>query len=368
MKRLTLKEPVTIVGSSALALGTLTKLPSEPSNLSPSVLGPFAREQGIELRPISLEEIQKTRYKNGMGWYWETKDGTFVPIDLSLIHETKIKCERTAQIKLNGLLHYLYLQRGDEKLHCVEHLLFLKALGMDGVVIKAIGDSTWVPYDGRSKMLWEAVEDHLIENGDLKPMPLPLHETYEVPEKKFGWKRGISLDGTKEKDCLVVKVTLDYKRYGGKTTIERRFTDPLEMEDVLFSRTLLAQPIVTEMFPFFKAIGWPHMENIQRQREFDPQNPKPYVNNMALHRTLDFAGAMSIMAEAGTCITGHLHSDKGNHKSDLLFLQKVKASARAMYPHLESLASDDKSILSTPDSHWRTIISRKFNQPSIRKF
>src|ERR1700733_8743313 len=155
MKRLTLKEPVTITGPSPVALGL------------------FARQQGIEMRPLSLSETQRTRSKNGTGWYWKTSDGTLVPIDMSLVHEAKnARAAGPPAIQLHPH-HYLYFQRGKERLNCVEHILALKTL-VDGVVIEALKGSTWVPYDGRAKMYWEAIQDHLEYDGHLKPMTMQL--------------------------------------------------------------------------------------------------------------------------------------------------------------------------------------------------
>jgi hypothetical protein len=320
MRRLTLKEPVSIKGTSPIALGS----------------GP----QGIEMRPLSLSDGQKTKSKNGTGWYWETSDGTLVPIDMSMVHET----EETLggglpAIKLHPR-HYLYFQKGNERLNCVEHILALKTLGLDGVVIKALNDSTWVPYDGRAKMYWEAIESHLKYDGVLKPSALQVKDTYTDIDKKHGWTRSVTLDSSHGRDELVVKVRVDYKNFGGEKIIERRFPidDPSSMVDVLFSRSLMQPRWLESLLPLIKEMGWPHADNLLKPSEFDPQNPEPYLNEIALHRMLDFLGAMALLAEAGTFVSGGLETNRGNHFTDLAFLRQLKATAREMCPDMESLA------------------------------
>ena len=52
---------------------------------------------------------------------------------------------------------------------------------------------------------------------------------------------------------------------------------------------------------------------------------------------LDFLGAAALLAEAGTCVSGRLEADKGNHATDLLFLKQLKAVAKQMYPDADFL-------------------------------
>lgn len=322
MKRLALKDSVTITGSSPVALGL------------------FAKKQAIEMRPLSLAETQITRSKNETGWYWKTTDGALVPIDMSLVREAReMRAERSSELRLHPR-HYLYFQHGKDRLNCVEHILALKLLGLDGVVIEAHKGTTWVPYDGRAKMYWEAIQDHLKYDGRLEPMAIRLSHAYEDIAPKFGWTRSVAFSNEGESTGLVAKVIVDYSMFGGKEVVERYsdVADPSKMADVLCSRPLL-QPLWLESnLPLMKAIGWPHADNLLKRSEFNEENPKPFLHEIALHRMLDLFGAVAVLAEAGTYVTGSIVTDKGNHGTDLLFLQQVKTKARDLFPDLEFLA------------------------------
>jgi hypothetical protein len=319
MKRLTLTAPVTITGPSPVALGL------------------FARQQAIEMRPLSLSDMEKTRSKDGTGWYWQTGGGTLVPIDMSLVREAKaMRAEGSPTMNLHPR-HYLYFQHGKERLNCVEHILALKTLGLDGVVIKALNGSHWVPYDGRAKMYWEAIENHLKYDGYLKPMAIQLHHTYQDIDPKRGWARHVTLNSMDRRNELVVKVGVDYLKFGGREVIERHFPvdDLSNMMDVLYSRPLL-QPAWLERY--LKKLHWPHAENVLKPSEFMKENPDALKKEIALHRMLDLLGVIALLAESGAYVAGSLDTDMGNHATDLGFLEKLKPVARQMYPDLECLA------------------------------
>jgi hypothetical protein len=333
MKCLTLKKPVTITGLSPIAFGQ-----------SPVAKEVFARQQVIEMRPLSLEEIKRTKSKNGTGWYWQTRNGTLVPIDMSMVHPAKEMRALGSPALKQHFLHYLYFERGNERLKCVEHILALKTLGLDGVIIKALNGSTWVPYDGRAKNVWEAIEPSLQYDSKLEPMTMQLHHTYEDIDPRFGWPRNVILNSNDGRDKLVVKVKIDYSMFGGEEIVERHVpvNDLSDMVDILYPRGLM-RPWVEKRLQRFEAWGWPHAEHLLKSSEFVKETPDPFKSEIARHRTLDFLGSMSLLAEAGTHVAGIIDSDKGNHKTDLCFLQGVKPIARGMYPTLECLAPFEPS-------------------------
>ncbi len=342
MKRLTLKDSVTITGPSAVAFGL------------------FAKQQVIEMRPLSLSEMQGTKSKNGTGWYWKTSDGTLVPIDMSMVREAQeTRAKKSPAIKLHPW-HYLYFQYGKERLNGVEHILALKTFGLDGVVIEALKGSDWVPYDGRAKMYWKAIRNHLKYDGHLMPMAMQLQHTYEDRHPKFGWARSVTLNSKDERDELAVKVTVDYPRLGGEEIIEHRFPadDWSNMADIFNSRPLL-QPVHEAISPLIKALGWPHAENLLKSSDFNKENPEPFKREITLHRMLDLLGPMALLAEAGTYVTGRIETDKGNHETDIRFLRQLKPIARQMYPDLECLAPIEPSVAAPDHSFlWRAVVRK----------
>jgi hypothetical protein len=59
---------------------------------------------------------------------------------------------------------------------------------------------------------------------------------------------------------------------------------------------------------------------------------------------LDLLGAMALLAESGSHVAGSIDTNKGNHSTDLHFLQKLKPLAHQMYPDLEFLAEPSPTV------------------------
>jgi len=235
--------------------------------------------------------------------------------------------------------HFLYFKYGKERLNCVEHLLALKAFGLDGVVIRALHSSTWVPYDGRAKIFWEELEDKLKIDGNLAPMTMAVDYSLEDKHPKFGWTRSTSLDSTEKRNALSISATIDYSMFGGKQTIKQTFPDDItsELTNILCARGLLQPPWLEKRVPFLRALGWPHAENFLMPSAY-AENPQKFMAELLRHRLLDALGCLGLMAEAGTCLVGTINLDKGNHATDLSFLKALKPIAHKKHPGLSCLA------------------------------
>jgi UDP-3-O-acyl-N-acetylglucosamine deacetylase len=294
MPRLRLTDPVLIEGTGPL--------------------GPASGKAGIWLRPTDEP-----------GWFWKKKDGTKIPIDLNMVKEGGFDVHPR---------HYLYFQDGKEKLLVVEHLLALRFLGLDAVEIEvAEGAGDWVPYDGSAELYWQKIEKHLKYDGVLKPSVLHTSDSYTTTDEN-GVERTVRLDTTNPKNPeFVVNVKIDYPRFGGalpdgKQEITQRFPlhDPTAMLDVIQSRPLLQPAWLEPMLRMaYKGGIWPHFNQVLKQSEFDPNDPTPYLREVARHRMLDFLAALAMTMNAGEYLTGSASSERAGHATDVALLKKVAA-------------------------------------------
>ena len=296
--RLRLKDPVLIEGTGPF--------------------GSLGGKAGIWLRPA-----------NKPGWFWKKKDGTRVPIDMSMIREGTFDVHRR---------HYLYFQHGAEKLLVVEHLLALRFLGIDAVEIEvAQGAGEWVPYGGNANLYWEKIERHVKYDGVLKPSKLRTSNSYTATDKE-GRIRTVHLDTTNpEKPEFIVTVKIDYPRFKGNLPegtheITHRFPlgQPSDMADVVASRPLLQPSWLEPVLKMAYSAGiWPHFDQVLKRSEFDPNDPTPYLREIALHRLLDLLGSLAVTMDAGEYHTGSVSSERGGHSVDVELLKKVAADVAA---------------------------------------
>ncbi len=239
------------------------------------------------------------------GWFWHI-DGKDVPLQMNMLKED----ER----------HYLKLQSGQNEVRIVEHLLPLRFAGVDGVRILA--KTKWLPYDGGGGIFWKAVENKLRYDGTLTPMQKPIKEEFTKTEKS-GLRRLVSLDTT-DPSKLIVRVNVDYKKFGGALDMVREFPlpSPDKMADLFMSKTL-GQP--AWLGYFLKAtskFGWPHYDKILWPKKGDDQ--ETILREVALHRMFDFLGAMAVIPKSGEYLVGDLFSDCGNHASDMQLVRSIE--------------------------------------------
>lgn len=291
--RLTLSDPVTITGTGPLG---------------------FDGQAQITLSPTDKP-----------GWFWKTQSGEYIEINLAMLKRGNFDVDSK---------HFLYFEHNGEKLKIVEHLLPLRFLGLDSVVIEAPTADAWVPYDGGGELYWESIEKKIRYDGFLEPLKRGADLSYSCDGGPNGSQRTLKYeenpDGTGQ---LQVTVVIDYPKFqgddeSGKHTIERTFPvgNPNEMHDIIVAPPLLKPEWLENVVKVVAKLGWewPHIGKVLTSSDFDPQNPEPYLRQIALHRMLDLLGAYAVATEeGGKYLTGYLHSVAGNHASDISSLKEL---------------------------------------------
>jgi UDP-3-O-acyl-N-acetylglucosamine deacetylase len=242
------------------------------------------------------------------GWFWKV-NGEIVPIKMNM---------------LKYGMHFLYLEHNGKRINVVEHLLPLRFLGLDSVVIEQEG-SSFIPYEGGANNFWEAVEPKLKYDGYLTPVKKQIQAkvVYEGKlRRKVAVDNSIVLDkdGTKILPSdLVVTSHVDYKHLGGSFKLEKIFPNisPDFLKELVNSRPAGRGHLQQKLLGYAgRFLNWPHVgkQNILDDKTRDPEE---ILREVATHRMLDFLGAMALIPDPGEYLLGTLFSSCGNHQIDV---------------------------------------------------
>lgn len=241
-------------------------------------------------------------FLGGEDWYWDV--GTHcVPITPDLM-----TCRRRR----------VALQWSKFRLNEFEHIGILRAAGLRSVRISLMG-STWLPYDGGSFGLWQAVMPYVDRSGELKPFRLFSDSrllTQVLPEEPSRYVQYSDTSGP----ILRMTGVIDFPNLG-----EHRFGHQYPDDDLLelvSARTLGWPPYLYGAAGLASCFGWPHADRIVWPQEAKPQ---AVLEETGRHRLLDMLGILNFAAPADRYLTGSLHSCRGNHATDLGLLRQIAA-------------------------------------------
>jgi UDP-3-O-acyl-N-acetylglucosamine deacetylase len=248
----------------------------------------FGRKSSITFRPSEQP-----------GWWWDN-NGKVIPIDRKIV-----------KLKKNQLI----LEKNGQKLHTIEHILVLRWLGLDGVIIQS---DSWPPYHGRPQEIWDS----------LKPKTSPVAE-----EVKWGqhlcFKHVHHDDNRTVQFCpglskgLSLKIICDFPKFGRR---EKWFMisqegDPI-LEKCLGARALACNSrsiIIQSISGFLYHLGlWRHHHclawpNIRQESLLD---------ELVSHRLIDLLGALA-MLNKNWLPAGIIISHKGGHALDLELIKMM---------------------------------------------
>ncbi|MDB5187900.1 MAG: hypothetical protein JWO50_420 [Candidatus Kaiserbacteria bacterium] len=237
------------------------------------------------------------------GWFWNI-DGKDIAITVDLLRYGH---------------HHLFLKSGIHEMHVVEHLFPLRFIGLDSVRIYS--NTHWLPYDGCTKMFWEAIADQLIPDGYLSPAS----QRWKGAVQSFTQYGDFSPDPTKKRivsictqpgDICGFTIELEYSQWG--THVWSDVLSQRILIDIMRSRPL-GQP--NWLRPILRGLHWPHYNGVLWAQS--EKNPGKVLEELARHRLLDFLGGIGIWLLPGTFLDGSISSIRGNHKTDVELLQQI---------------------------------------------
>ncbi len=209
----------------------------------------------------------------------------------------------------------LLIEHDGERLNIVEHILVLRALGIDKFIIAC--ESGWPPYDGSAEALWEAVSPFTKRDGVFGRRCTPKRVIRaEVSGAPHRW---VEIHPSREP--LTATVEVDYPKLG----MRRETFGPL------FEHTCLSA----------KALGWPTWGR-EVCRALHPLRLAPNPRNLTWvgewahskvlklavrHRTLDILGALAVAYPKNALVCGKIVSHLGGHECDLALVQALDHDA-----------------------------------------
>ena len=234
------------------------------------------------------------------GWFWRA-GGDLVPLSPKIIHANHNFVGRFLELRHKGCV-----------LRIPEHLMFLRCMGLDGIVFE-VTDSKWLPGDGTTQSYLNALRPHMKKEGVLERYTLPKGTgIFKGTNEAFVHYFGPSHD-------LTVSITVDYSWKGKRHPKSAQYLFPRDFQVVSGIRTQ----------------GWPPRNhwlavvahklrlNAHLNSVVWPQKNPDWVEQYNKHRALDFAAYLSFLAPVGTMLTGTFVSYKAGHRHDKLLVDTL---------------------------------------------
>jgi hypothetical protein len=232
------------------------------------------------------------------GWFWRVA-GEDVPIGPGLVHAER-RC--------------LTLRRGEHALHVFEHLGALRATGLDQVRI--VATTSWLPYDGRALIYWNALLPSVAEDGRLKPMSRKLSAGVSrndgVP-RRLDVRLGAG-------DALKVTVRVSYPKWGEHVATRTLPDEGTGWSDIVAAKSLARPPWLRSAARCAALLGWPHYDDVLWPQRVAPE---ALLDELARHRILDLLGAIGTIPGPGEYLTGEVATDLADHAADVALLRKL---------------------------------------------
>lgn len=250
---------------------------------------------------ISFEPTKPGLY---IGWFWRTPEGDILPILPDIITH---KPRRVA----------LQSRDGKCSLEIIEHIMPLVFTGLCGVIISS---SCWPPYHGRTLELWEHLQPHIEENGQVEMKWVTVNQecNYAFPDNSKRWTK-IS---QRFEPGLKIKVISKYKGLGEKEIVFN-FPNRGLLENVFSVHSQGWPPLTHSISKIVSSFGWPHHNKIVWPQDKDSDVT---IRLFAYHRALDLLGSLATLCPPGRLIAANVESHCSGHKADVGAVQHFDPS------------------------------------------
>ncbi len=238
------------------------------------------------------------------GWYFLVKDKNGTEQAIPIDYKIALSKFGTIQIKYEN-----------HEMDTYEHLGVLRFLGIDGVGIRKLSKSKWIPYLGGADAFYKQLSDYLKITGELIPRIEPkMQSEWQYPGKNRFVQIIPSI-------YLRLKVSAQWEPFP-------RHYDSIQINegsrDFLIEKVLPAKPQgypskryhAAKIASFF---GWPNFNNITWPKDLSPQE---FSYQCWLHRVQDQLGGLSLVDHMSLPTGMCMYSYDAGHKGDLEALKK----------------------------------------------
>lgn len=238
------------------------------------------------------------------GWWWQYRqDEEPLLITPDLLQAARHRVRLIHREPRNGK-PYIF--------ECCEHILSLRWLGLDGVVLHS--EENWPPYFGSPYGYWRYLQNHCTESTEIFSWVTPRSPVTGVYYRNVErWTRIIRQDTP----LLKVHIHIDYPQLGQYA---------FDWHNDIFHPSWLSartqgwpawwryplRMLPKSLWPHYNEILWPRISNRQET-----------LNSFALHRLVDLLGALSI-AHPTCLVAAHVTSHHSGHRADVAAVQSLK--------------------------------------------
>jgi UDP-3-O-acyl-N-acetylglucosamine deacetylase len=221
---------------------------------------------------------------------------------------------------VNRQLRYLTLACRGHVLRIPEHLLgLIFALGLDGFVI-ALEDFR-LPYDGRAKIFWDALEEARRHAGPLEWFTPPAPLTVSAAADRY-IKLVPAAAGSRQ---LSFEINVGYPELG-ETTLRGIVGEEADHERLASARAYWRTKTRRAVARIARGFGWPH-DDIGVWPNSDMASDKAIVlDELCWHRLLDMLGMFAALMPPGGRIAGSVVTRRVGHAADIALMQQVKST------------------------------------------
>ena len=243
-------------------------------------------------------EMTLTPYDE-LGWFWKCGH-EIIPISSNILHSKT---------------RHLALRSGRRELHVIEHLLALRWLGLNSVLVDCEGN--WLPYHGRSLELHEKV----LCNCYATDREIPWFAADEAICRYPKGDRYTKYTPTTSSG-LTLKIICDYAGLGRNESIFRIGEDPSK----IFASHTQGYPAWL-YYPSVIAglVWWPHHDKIT----WPQKSGNETLNKFVLHRTTDLLGGLALFNSHGL-LAGEVTSYCSGHWADAKLVREVGTTIRKL--------------------------------------
>jgi UDP-3-O-acyl-N-acetylglucosamine deacetylase len=235
-------------------------------------------------------------------------------------------------LSVNRLFRFLTLRHGRHVLRIPEHLLgLIYALGLDAVSIAL--DGFRLPYDGRAKLYWDAINDQRRHAGPLDWF------TPAAPLKiAVAAGRAIELIPAARGDRrFAFEIEVGYPELGTKV-LRGIVGEESDLERLFTARPYWNTQLRRRVARWARRLGWPQGDIGAWPVNDDPLNDGAasgggapsaeakarVLDELCWHRLLDMLGMFAAAMPPGGRIAGTVVTRRVGHAADVALLQEMK--------------------------------------------